>query len=97
MIRCANGVAAFRLLRPPPSRVGAVLVLLGGIAGVGLSIYEMFEVDDSFDGLLEQVQSRLGVEARIGVGLYLALLASAIIIVGAVLAFVQGHRAHQTD
>jgi hypothetical protein len=90
-------VAALTLLRPPPSRVGAGLVLVGGVAGVGVSIYEMFRVDDAFDDLLTQVPSRLGVEARIGVGLYLALLASGIIVVGAVLAFVQGHRAHRPE
>jgi hypothetical protein len=90
-------VAAFTLLRPPPSRVGAVLVLLGGMAGIGLSVYEMFQVDDAFDDLLEQAQRQVGIEARIGVGLYLALLASAIIVVGAVLAFVQGHRAHSSE
>jgi hypothetical protein len=90
-------VAALTLLRPPPSRVGAVIVLLGGIAGVGISIYEMFEVDDTFDDLLSDAGRRVSVEARIGVGLYLALLASAIIVVGAVLAFVQGHRAHRPE
>jgi hypothetical protein len=90
-------VAAFTLLRPPPSRVGAVLVFLGGVAGVGISIYEMFRVDDEFDDLLDNVPSRVGVEARIGVGLYLALLASAIVVVGAVLAFVQSTRAHHSD
>jgi hypothetical protein len=91
-------VIELTLLRPPPSRVGAVLVLLGGMAGVGIAIYQMFHVDDAFDDLLEQVQSRLGVEARVGVGLYLSLLASAIIIiVGGVLAFVQGQRAQESD
>jgi len=90
-------VAAFTLLRPPPSRVGAVLVLIGGMAGVGLSVYEMFQVDDAFDDVLDQVPSRLGIEARVGVGLHLALLASAVIVLGAVFAFVQGHRAQRSD
>ena len=72
-------------------------MLIGGMAGVGLSVYEMFQVDDAFDDVLDQVPSRLGIEARVGVGLYLALLASAVIVLGAVFAFVQGHRAQRSD
>jgi hypothetical protein len=90
-------IAGLFLLRPAPSPIASGLVLLGGLGAGGFVIYEMFEVDDLFGDLFKElpqsVTGRLNAQARIGVGLYLSLLAAAIIVLGAVLALLQRRRA----
>jgi hypothetical protein len=90
-------IVALTLLKSAPSRVAALIVLLGGLAGVGFSIYEMFDIHDAFGDLFERAGSEFDFDARVGVGLYLCLLASALIVVGAVLAILQADRARRSE
>jgi hypothetical protein len=86
-------VAGVALIRPAPSRVAAVVVLVGGLVAAAVSVYEMVDVSDEFGDNVRDLRLSGDFGVRIGVGLYLCLLASAIVVVGAVLALRQSRPA----
>lgn len=72
-------VASLGLRKSGQSRNPAILGLVGGIAAGGVSIYDTINVENA---VANAESSSVYIDASVGIGLYLCILASALIVIG---------------